>query len=372
MYPDRKRLYAIAALFPCALLLVAFVPGLVGIGKYLLALVAAGFAAASCLLIHKRSAKAITWREVTLLMAVIPLTVIMLYYLTGLRFGFYSTPVKLSYLWKYIIPYLIIIPSAELFRSVMLQQKNKIVSALSFTAMVLLEMVMFSQMNVTESFSKFREFVAMVVFPAVTGNILYHYIASRNGAVPNIIYRIIMAVYPYLIPKAPSLSSSMLAFGRLIVPLLIFVLIRYLYERRKFVVSRRKSLAKTLGGCLLFAVMALMMMLISCQFRFGLLVVGSESMTGSINMGDAVIYEQYDGQSLEEGQVAVFQNGNVMYIHRIVDITKTDGELRFYTKGDANSAPDPGYITELELIGVVRQTVRFIGYPTIWVRQLFQ
>ena len=34
-------------------------------------------------------------------------------------------------------------------------------------------------------------------------------------------------------------------------------------------------------------------MLISCKFKFGVLVIGSGSMTGTINKGDIVLYETY-------------------------------------------------------------------------------
>ena len=371
MYPDRKRLYMVAALFPCALLLAAFVPDLTA-GKYLLAALAAGFAAAGWYLIPRRSVPAITRREVTLVMAVMGPVAVMLYYLTGLRFGFYSTPVQAAYLWKYIIPYLILIPAAEIFRSVMLQQKKPVVTALAYITMVLLDSMAFSRTGVLENFTRFREFMAMVLFPAVTGNILYHYLSARNGAVPNIIYRLVMALYPYLLAKAPGTPQSMLAFGRLIAPLLICLFVRYLYEKRKFVQSRYKTVAGTVGSCVLLAAMAAVIMLISCQFRFGLLVVGSESMAGSIDKGDAIIYEEYTGQPLEIGQVAVFKQGKTTYIHRIADITRTDGELRIYTKGDANEAMDSGYVTQENMVGVVKQTVKYIGYPTIWSRQLFQ
>lgn len=371
MYPDRKRLYAVAALFPGVLLLVAFVADLTA-GKYLLAIFAAGFAAAGWYLVPKRSALAIARREVTLVMAFMAPVVIMVFYLTGLRFGFYSTPIAKHYLWKYIIPYLIIIPSAEVFRSVMLQQKNRLVSVLTYIAMVLLDLMVFSRVGILENFTRFREFMGMILFPAITGNILYHFLSARYGAIPNSIYRLVMALYPYLLSKAPGTPDSMLAFGRLVVPLLILLFIRALYEKRKFVVSRRKSVVNVLGSCGLLVAMALVIMLISCQFRYGLLVVGSESMTGAINKGDAIIYEAYTDQIVTEGQVAVFKNGKTTYIHRVVDITHTDGELRYYTKGDANESMDAGYVTEANMVGVVKHTVKYIGFPTIWVRELFQ
>ena len=41
-------------------------------------------------------------------------------------------------------------------------------------------------------------------------------------------------------------------------------------------------------------------MLISCQFKYRVLVIGSESMTGSINRGDVVFIERYDSQVIKK------------------------------------------------------------------------
>jgi len=46
--------------------------------------------------------------------------------------------------------------------------------------------------------------------------------------------------------------------------------------------------------------MVLITMLISCQFKYGILVIGSESMTGTINVGDAVIYESYNNETIKK------------------------------------------------------------------------
>ena len=112
-------------------------------------------------------------------------------------------------------------------------------------------------------------------------------------------------------------------------------------------------------------------MLVSCQFRFGMLVVGSESMSGEINKGDAVIYERYDGQIIREGQVIVFQKSNSLLIHRVVDIKNIDGVTRYYTKGDANEDNDSGYITGSDIVGVTDIKLPYVGYPTIWIRSVF-
>ena len=118
-------------------------------------------------------------------------------------------------------------------------------------------------------------------------------------------------------------------------------------------------------------VMISIVMIISCKFHFGALVVGSESMTGEINKGDAIVYEQYDGEQIEAGQIIVFNDGPAKVIHRVIEVKNTDGELRYITKGDANEEPDYGYITDSDIVGLVNFKISYIGYPSLWIRNIF-
>ena len=112
-------------------------------------------------------------------------------------------------------------------------------------------------------------------------------------------------------------------------------------------------------------------MLISCQFKYGIIVVGSGSMTGTLNKGDAVIFEKYEGQEIEVGQVIIFNYNNIQTIHRVIDIQKVNGEYRYYTKGDANNRNDDNYRTKDDIYALVDLRVKYIGYPTLWVRDMF-
>ena len=71
-------------------------------------------------------------------------------------------------------------------------------------------------------------------------------------------------------------------------------------------------------------------MLISCKFKYGILVVGSSSMAGTI-----------------------------------------DNETIYYTKGTNNQQQDEGYRTDNDIIGVVKFKIMLIGWPTIWLNDWF-
>ena len=88
-------------------------------------------------------------------------------------------------------------------------------------------------------------------------------------------------------------------------------------------------------------------MLMSCKFQYGMLVIGSGSMSGEIEKGDAIIYRQYKEKDIAIGDIVVFEKDNSRIVHRIVDIKQSDGIVKYYTKGDALDHMDMGYIPRL-------------------------
>jgi signal peptidase len=118
------------------------------------------------------------------------------------------------------------------------------------------------------------------------------------------------------------------------------------------------------------AIILILIALISCKFSYGILVIGSGSMSGSIEKGDVVFFHNKK-EPLEVGDVIVFQKDDIRVVHRIVDIKNINDEFRYYTKGDANPTPDEKYVTDDLLAGKVLFRIRYIGKPTLWLRSLF-
>jgi signal peptidase len=113
-------------------------------------------------------------------------------------------------------------------------------------------------------------------------------------------------------------------------------------------------------------------MLISNHFTYGALVIATESMTGELNKGDIAIFEKYEDQFLQEGQVIVFEKDDSAIVHRIVDIKIINEETRYYTQGDINDNQDPGWRTDADIVGLVNLKLPFLGMPTLWLRSLFR
>ncbi len=368
---DKKKLYMLSAALAPAFLLVCLITNAVT-RRFVLSAVVGAALIAVWLLVKKRSALSIMKKELMWVLPLFGFVGIMLIYLTGLSFGFRRVSVTGRTWWSVALPYTLIIVGSELVRAVLLMQKKRLVNFLAACSFFICDVAMQYRTVPFSNYHAFVNFFGDIVFPCIAAGILYQYVSHRYGALPVILYRWLITLYRVLIPFYPGVPSALLSFLKIAFPILAVLFIGMLYERKRKAFKRANTYIQISITTLLIVLMSALMMLISCQFRYGMLVVATESMTGSINKGDAVIYEEYDGQIIEKGQVAVFEKGDLVYIHRVVKIENIDGELRYITKGDANDGNDAGYITKEQIIGLANHTVKYVGYPTLWMRDLFR
>ena len=371
MSTDKKVLYIITSSSLAALLIALFLPGEHS-GRITAAILLPFIAAAAVYFIKKRNIVSMNKKQVLMLMCAIGAVYVVLLYLTGLAFGFYENPyASAKSIYTYVLPISAIIIFTEIYRYIITAQENKIASALSYITCVVAEALTLGNLSYVTSFNRFMDFAGMTILPAITANLLYHYLSKRYGVYPNVAYRLLVTLYPYVIAYESAIPDPLLVFIKLLVPLLIFGFIDSLFEKKKRYALKKTSKIAVALTVVAVLIMASVIMIISNKFKYGSLVIATGSMTGELNKADAAIFEQYDGQLIEDGQVIVFEKNGSMTVHRVVDIEKIDGQLRYYTKGDANEATDSGYVTSAEIVGIVRFKIPYVGYPTIWLRSLF-
>ncbi len=373
MTRDRKMLYSISALIFAVLLSCLFIPGEVS-GR----IAAASILVPSCFVTHffikKRTTPSINKGTVLLILAVCALLYVMLYYLSGLKFGFFRAPrITAKVFFGNVIPTALIIVSVEVIRCIISAQRRTLPNVLIYLASLAADVLIFSRLAGIVRFSSFMELIGMHLFPAVTGNLLYGYIAKRYGALPNIVYRLIITLYSYFIPYGSAMPDAIIAFAKLFIPLILLVFTDVLFEKRKRFALKRKSKWRFAIYGVILAFMISTVMIISCQFKIGMIVIATESMTGEIDKGDAVVYETLDeGDVPEINDIIIFNKNKTKTVHRIIDIEKINGTTRYYTKGDANESADHGYITDSDIIGKVKFKIVYIGYPSLLLRELFK
>lgn len=209
MSKDKKILYSSSVALVLVLLGALFLPA--GSVRAVTALLLAAVAAAVFFLVKKRPILSINKNEVLLLMFAMGAVCLVLYYLTGVHFGFYksSTPLSIRSFFNNILPIATIIIAIEVIRYVLLAQKAKFAFALAFSAGVLSELLIFTSLAGITNFNRFMDATGLYLLPAVTANILYNYLAKNYGFCPvrctALCWRSTPIFCPY-IPKRPTHS----------------------------------------------------------------------------------------------------------------------------------------------------------------------
>jgi len=89
------------------------------------------------------------------------------------------------------------------------------------------------------------------------------------------------------------------------------------------------------------------------------------SMEPTIKIGDLVIIKETDSSNIEVGDVITFDEGGMTVTHRIIDIVKENGIIKYKTKGDNNSGIDLNLVEPTQIEGklcrIIPQFGSFIG-----------
>ena len=146
-----------------------------------------------------------------------------------------------------------------------------------------------------------------------------------------------------------------------------------IHGNKKESLEIKKESKGNIVSVLSFSVMAAFIMLVSCKFRYGALVIGSGSMRKTIDKGDVIVYDSgIDKDTIEVGDILVIDKEDRILVHRVIKIDTRNNAKLYYTKGDNNQTQDDGYIKEDAILGRVNFSIPIIGRPTVWLNEMFK
>lgn len=373
MRNDKARVYSLEFILIFSLFLTLFVPNILK-NRLIIAVFLGIYALITKRVIRKRSKFNIYQKKEFLLLTVLAIIYLVIFYMFGMYVGYKPAAVKFSFLnlFKYILPIVVIIYSTEFIRARFLSENNKISLTVTFVFGVLVDLIVYTNVYQLHSLNGFLLVLGYVFFASCSANLLYNYISIRYGMKSVIVYKLITTLYMYIIPVVPDLYIFFKSFMRMLYPYIIYVILENIFSKVRKENAILYDNKRSFISVILLVFMVLVVMLVSCKFLYGVLVVGSGSMSGSINKGDAIIYRQFNkNDEVKVGDIIVFNKDDVKIVHRLVEIKYINGKYRFYTKGDKNQEMDEGYLEDEDITGVVKLRIKYIGLPTLYFREMF-
>lgn len=318
------------------------------------------------------------WKNVCLDIVIFLLIFFMLYYLLGIIISFtkINNYYTISSLVNIIIPLVLAIIGKEILRYMLVSKAfdEKLILVMTCIMFISLDLIGKYELSTFKTKYDIFIFIAIVFLPIVSKNILCTYLSYKVGYKPAILYLLITGLYGYLIPIIPNPNQYIYSILWLVMPfILLYRMYKYFKKEKHDLKIERDYHKKRFNNLILpIALIIPVVYFVSGYFHYHAIVVASGSMETSISKGDVVVIEKIDGDvsKLKLNQVIAYRYNKIIVVHRLIKKINVDGELIFYTKGDANEQMDNYKITKDMVIGVVNVKIPYIGYPTVWINEL--
>lgn len=306
------------------------------------------------------------------------LSCLIIIYAIGLITGFNKSVFSLSPLsiLKNITPIILLVIFQEYIRYIIAknsQEKKLNIFIITILFIIINVITQINYYTITDLESIFR-FTCVIAIPLIADEMLYSYISYNVSIIPSLIIKISLSIYAYIFPIYPVISEYLTAIIGVILPFLIYVLIRRGVNYNLKGDLSVRGIKNILLIVPLLIISLILASLISGLFRYKMIAIASNSMSGIYERGDAIIYYQFKNDSEKEykvGEIIAFVKENKVITHRIVSISEQNGRKIITTKGDANESVDGFDVYEEEILGIVKYKIDYIGYPTVWISEAF-
>jgi len=300
----------------------------------------------------------------------------LIYYLSGLVFGFLKNGYSLSIngiITNFISYFLIVIFKEYIRYKIIFSTKKKFNLILVTIFFILLDIEFNYLIGMNDSISVFEYFFKDIV-PIIIMNITSTYLIYKIDFICDFLYRGVLvgiSLFSPILPDHQWIISNFLLICLLLVLVFSIDHLVDLEDKRK----RKREIKKEnpYVTWFMFFVVFIFILFIIGFFKYQPIAILSDSMKNYYSRGDVVVVEKInrdDVNLIKMNDIIYYKHDNKYITHRVVDIKLEDNLYKFYTKGDNNASIDDWEVRESDLIGIVKFKIKFLGWPSVWFYEL--
>ena len=299
---------------------------------------------------------------------------ILLYLLSGIIFSFAYNPLvmKGKYFFLNIIYYIPTAISIELIRYRIITFINK---ENRFKYTIILSIIFaFSMTNISinnlDSIKNIIEIFYQSLVPNFVIGCFLCYVAINGSLYASIIYTLTPIIYNLFTPIIPNPQWIIIVLLKTFIPIITYTTL----EKMKIVEKKKPSKIKKEKpylGYIGISIMSIIILFACGIFRIYPVAIASNSMKPVFERGDIQIIDKKE-QEYKIGDIIQFYGlNNTIFVHRVVSVRKENGNIYYTTKGDNNENVDLMEISQSRIIGKSIFTLKYLGYPTVWITENF-
>ncbi|MEM3139573.1 MAG: signal peptidase I [Archaeoglobaceae archaeon] len=290
----------------------------------------------------------------------------------GIFLGFgkspYSfTPIGITTNLLYVLSTVIGFEFSRAYVAKSMKRKLKENSVLITATIYFFILVMPYLLNLPKKPTDQLKFLGNVVIPIYTQQLFASLLVYIYGARGSIAFFLPITAFEWFSPILPNIDWTLNALVTTAMPAIGYSILEKEKEVKKVEIKKESP-----ASWIAFMIIALLTFLFfTGSFGVHPAVIGSGSMSPSIETGDVIIVLKTNPDNLNIGDVIQYMADGYTVTHRIIDVYDTENGRFFITKGDANEIPDDPVSAD-RVIGKVVFVIPKVGLFPLGLKKLLE
>lgn len=300
------------------------------------------------------------------------------YFLTGLAVTFVHNAVasSLQVIVLNIVTFGLTAASVEFMRYVLMLlagRRNVVWFGIIVSLVFAVQKIGLLQVSDTSTLELIK-FAITYVVPAIATSFLLTYLSVSTGLGSQLVFSLAVVGATVLPPIIPKYDWYMTSMSTILLVVATYIMVdRAAGESDEARVRHRHRRPKLAFDFAFGLVMIALVLFMTGVFTYKPVVIMSNSMVPVFSRGSVVVVQRLrDPMDISVGDIIQYEADSKVITHRVVVIDKANndsGDLVFTTKGDNNPSQDEP-VNQSQVIGIVRSTVPYAGYPTVWLHDV--
>lgn len=252
-------------------------------------------------------------------------------------------------------------------------RKNVVWFGILVSIVFAVQQISFYVMFVDKTPEQMLKYFVSDIVPILSSSFLLTYLAISAGLPSMMVYRLGVLAMTLLLPVLPKFDWYLIGISSLILAVSVYISIDRFQQGKRAEHRRHYVHTKRAFDAMYLIVLIALAAFMSGFLQYKPVAILSNSMQPSYSRGDIVVIQAVDDpMDIEVGDIIQYSTSDKVITHRVIDIESASdgsGNRVFITQGDNNTSADPPILAS-SVSGVVRATVPYVGYPTIWLRAL--
>ncbi len=296
-----------------------------------------------------------------------------IYFYLGFIFGFNNNPFshKLYKIILNILIYIIPVIGIELIRFTTINKNRYNKQIIIFITILLTLLEIKYNLFINSNLRLIYKYICSNIIPLIFKNVLYTYIDKISFYPLSLLFSIVDNILILLLPILPNLNWFINGSTNIIKYSIIYGLFNFKYDNKTII--KIKSFFK-LKYILKLLLIILFVCFIAGIFKYKIIAILSNSMDPIFNKGDIVIYKKLNDNELNNlniNSIIVYNVDDRLIVHRIVKKIKSNNNIEYITKGDANNTADYKKVSTMQIKGQYIFHIKYLGYPSILLNKFF-